>query len=319
MKRHVFSGAFAIFLAIIAIGCSPTGRKWQPTSHGKAYEVVVFSTDSTAATTVERLLTADAEGLPQAEPAFDVSLMANEAQRATAKKARCLVVVNIEKSIEKTAVKYKKNVYSQPQMVVYISAPSAQQLNKELPQRAKAIRALLTRSEMNNGIALMSDNRNKGMQQRVAAQTGCEMLIPADITAYKTAKNFIWMQNNAPTIVKNLCVYTYPARRLTIGTLLEKRDSTLAENIRGALPSMFFQTVKESLSVEKTVEESDTLLTVRGLWEMKNDIMGGPFVAHAKFDRRNNSVKVAEAFLYAPETNKRNLIRLLEAVLYTLN
>lgn len=315
----MFSGTFALFLATIAIGCSSAGRKWQTTSGGKAYEVILFSTDSAAATIVKNMLTADTEGLPQAEPAFDVCLLANEAQRAMARKARSLVVVNIGKSNENTAVKYKKNVYSQPQMVVYISAPTAQQLNEELPRRAKAIRALLTRSEMNNSIALMSDNRNKAMEQRVATQTGCKMLIPADITAYKTAKNFIWMQNNAPTIVKNLCVYTYPAERLTLGRLLEKRDSMLAENIRGAQPGMFFQTVKKNLSVEKTLERGDTLLTVRGLWEMNGDIMGGPFVAHAKLDRRNKRVNVAEAFVYAPETNKRNLIRLLEAALYTLN
>lgn len=315
----MFSGTFAIFLATIAIGCSSRGGKWQTTSGGKAYEVILFSTDSAAATVVRNMLATDAEGLPQAEPAFDVCWMANETQRAMARKARSLVVVNIEKDIEKVAVKYKKDVYSQPQMVVYISASSAQQLNEELPRRAKAIRALLTRSEMNNGIALMSDNRNKGMEQRVATQTGCKMLIPADITAYKTAKNFIWMQNNAPTIVKNLCVYTYPTERLTVGELLEKRDSMLAKNIRGAQSNMFFQTVERNLSVEKTVEKGDTLLKIRGLWEMKGDIMGGPFVAHAKLDRRNKRVKVAEAFVYAPETNKRNLIRLLEAALYTLN
>jgi hypothetical protein len=52
---------------------------------------------------------------------------------------------------------------------------------------------------------------------------------------------------------------------------------------------------------------------------MENDMMGGPFVSHARVDRPNGRVVVVEAFVYAPEKKKRDLMRQLEASLYTLN
>ena len=51
----------------------------------------------------------------------------------------------------------------------------------------------------------------------------------------------------------------------------------------------------------------------------ENDMMGGPFVSHARVDRPNGRVVVVEAFVYAPEKKKRDLMRQLEASLYTLN
>ena len=57
---------------------------------------------------------------------------------------------------------------------------------------------------------------------------------------------------------------------------------------------------------------------LRGLWHMKGDMMGGPFVSHARLDEKNNRVVVVEGFVFAPETDKRNFIRRVESALYTL-
>ena len=57
---------------------------------------------------------------------------------------------------------------------------------------------------------------------------------------------------------------------------------------------------------------------MRGLWKMVGDMMGGPFVSHIRLDEKNQRVVVAEGFVYAPETNKRNYIRRMEAALFTL-
>ena len=57
---------------------------------------------------------------------------------------------------------------------------------------------------------------------------------------------------------------------------------------------------------------------MRGLWRVQGDMMGGPFVSLTRLDEQNNRVIVAEGFVYAPETEKRNFIRRIEAALYTL-
>ena len=51
---------------------------------------------------------------------------------------------------------------------------------------------------------------------------------------------------------------------------------------------------------------------------MKGDFMRGPFVSHVQLDDINKRVIVTEVFVYAPEKMKGNLIRQMEASLYTL-
>ena len=59
-------------------------------------------------------------------------------------------------------------------------------------------------------------------------------------------------------------------------------------------------------------------MITRGLWEMEGDAMGGPFVSHSIVDSSRRRIIVAEGFVYAPGMKKRNLLRQLEASLYTL-
>jgi hypothetical protein len=52
---------------------------------------------------------------------------------------------------------------------------------------------------------------------------------------------------------------------------------------------------------------------------MTTDMMGGPFVMHAFVNENTGMVIVVETYVYAPESNKRNLMRNLEATLYTIS
>lgn len=75
-------------------------------------------------------------------------------------------------------------------------------------------------------------------------------------------------------------------------------NEALAKNIKGETDEMHMRLV--------TPEHK------RGLWEIVGDAMGGPYV-----QRQVGDVTVI-AFVYAPESKKRNLMRQLEAALYTI-
>ena len=48
-------------------------------------------------------------------------------------------------------------------------------------------------------------------------------------------------------------------------------------------------------------------------------MMGGPFVMQAFVNEKTNMVIVVEALVFAPERDKRNLMRGMEASLYTIS
>ena len=64
--------------------------------------------------------------------------------------------------------------------------------------------------------------------------------------------------------------------------------------------------------------EGQKAFEVRGLWEMRNGALGGPFVSLTRIDSINNKLIVAEGFVYSPSTDKRDLLRTVEASLWTL-
>jgi hypothetical protein len=51
---------------------------------------------------------------------------------------------------------------------------------------------------------------------------------------------------------------------------------------------------------------------------LDGEAMGGPFVSLTRLDQVNGRVVTAEVFLYAPGQKKRNAMRQIEAILYTL-
>ena len=62
----------------------------------------------------------------------------------------------------------------------------------------------------------------------------------------------------------------------------------------------------------------DYTLEARGLWRVKGDFMGGPFVSHMRLDKANQRIIVAEIFIYSPDKLKETWYRLMETSLYTL-
>ena len=99
---------------------------------------------------------------------------------------------------------------------------------------------------------------------------------------------------------------------------VHKRDSVMKANIPGAREGMYMSTDSLMTDVRPISVQGDYALEARGLWRIKGDFMGGPFVSHVRLDKANQRIIVSEIFIYSPDKMKRNLVRQMEASLYTL-
>jgi hypothetical protein len=45
--------------------------------------------------------------------------------------------------------------------------------------------------------------------------------------------------------------------------------------------------------------------------------MGGPFISHSTLDTARNEIITVEAYVYNPNNKKRNLMRQMEAIVYS--
>lgn len=293
-----------LFAAVTLAACNRGKQTMLPDSGGRPYEVVIIGDSDSI---LYKVLSAPVGSLPQPEPSFDVSMAA--AMNATLRLARNIVVIEADTKLNQIKVKYERNIYAEPQLIVRISMPSTAALKNamQLQNAADDIRNLIKRNEMKNAIMRLEHKHNTKLEAEMRQMFGIDMRIPADMQASRKGKNFIWISNDSPTAMTNICIYTS-----------ENRDSVMQTNIKGETDDMYMTTVEGSVVTTKLTIDGSVRTVRRGLWEMHGDAMGGPFVQHIIKRSDKQRTIVAEAFVFAPGTKKRNLLFNTEAALYTI-
>lgn len=78
------------------------------------------------------------------------------------------------------------------------------------------------------------------------------------------------------------------------------------------------RTVARSMTRENVSFGGRSCRLGHGQWEMVGDAMGGPLVRRVVKDSAAGKTLVLDAFVYAPESRKRDMVRELEAALLTV-
>lgn len=173
---------------------------------------------------------------------------------------------------------------------------------------------------MNREIKLLEKKRNQTISAKVGSLFDCDIWMPIEMESYKEGKDFFWASTNLNDL--NFVMYTFPFRdkdTFTKAYFIHKRDSVMKINIPGEREGMYMETADSAfVEVRNIAVQGDYAFEARGLWEMKNDAMGGPFVSQMRVDRANARVVVVEGFVYNPGKLKRDQVRRLNAALYTL-
>ena len=299
-----------IFLLLTSCGLTGKNRK-KPASTGQPYEIVLEGdTDSI----VTRILTEDVPALPQPEPLCKLIQVKKGKTKGSYLLVRTRIIVNI--TDKDFAVKLNHDENAAPQNIIRINARSVQQLRERL--NGEKLRQLVDEAELKHLAEMISNNpskQNKEMQEEVKKTFGLDIKIPVSMNASKKAIDFIWISNNASTGMQNLLVMRVKSeeRRMKNSNAFHVNDkaqidSILRTNMPGETDSMYMVI---------------PVLSERGLWEMKGDAMGGPYVMHRIHRQTSKAAKPGYSlyiigFVYAPEMKKKILIKQLEAAISTI-
>lgn len=301
-----------------------------PTSAGAPYEVLLVAGEddfrSGAVDSLYNILTDDMPGIAQSEPCFKVSRINQQDLSKTMRLCRNIIIIKIDPSQYTTAkFKYSRDVYAAPQLVVTLQAHDARQFKEFVADNAEMITSFFTRAELNRQINILRDDHQPVMQEQVKKVFGSDIWVPAELTKVTTGRHFVWAR--CERFVRkveqelNIVVYSYPYRDVNTFTekyYIHKRDSVMKANIPGPREGQYMMTTKGFTLVSDETVHNHYAQVVRGLWNIKDYDMGGPFVSVSRVDEENQRVVVAEAFVYFPNHAKRDYIRKLEAALYTL-
>ncbi len=323
--RH-FNFCLSLVLAVLVLAsCKSDGKSiLTPNSSGRPYEVLVVAEDNcwmSPDSALYHVLDSDVPGLPQSERSFRISRVRPAYYDRSMRLFRNIVVVDINpNSYTQTKFKYSRNVYAAPQMIMTIQAPNQAEFAEYVSRNGRLIVDFFTRAEMNREINLLEEKHNHMISAKAGSLFDCDIWMPVEMESAKTGKDFLWASTNLNDM--NFVMYSFPFRdhnTFTKEYFIHKRDSVMQINIPGSRAGMYMETADSAfVEVRNLGIKGDYTFEARGLWEMKNDAMGGPFVSHMRVDRANARVIVVEGFVYNPGKLKRDQMRKLNAALYTL-
>lgn len=326
MRKYLFYLSLFGVLAFFAACSNGKNGVFTPTSSGRAYELLVVIDpgvwERPAGRALFDVLDTDVPGLPQSERSFRIMYTSPANYDATLKLIRNIIIADINENLyTQPKFKYAKDVYAAPQSILSIQAPDEASFAKFVEENTQVIIDFFTHAEMNRQIAVLKDKHNDYVTTKVKSMFDCDVWVPGELTSTKEGKDFFWAGTNTATGDRNFLIYSYPytdEATFTKDFFVRKRDSVMKINIPGAREGMYMATDTLLTDVRPITVQGEYALEARGLWRVKGDFMGGPYVSHVRLDRANRRIIVSEIFVYSPDKMKRNLVRQMEASLYTL-
>lgn len=147
--------------------------------------------------------------------------------------------------------------------------------------------------------------------------------IPKEYAISIKDENTFWLRKETENISSNILIRKLPYQKreqLSKNGLKEIRDEIGKKYISSQIEGSFMKTNDKDLpifSYKKTINNKYTIEN-RGIWEMENDYMGGPYISYLVLNEKKGELLFLDGFVYAPGQDKRELIMYLEHILTTL-
>lgn len=320
--------ALLVGLANVSCKRDSSGRYTSlPNVTGTAGEVLVVLDkavwEEPIGKTFSEILKADYPMLPQKEPLFDLVWVPTLSFSDIFKTHRNIILVKVSSEYAKAEMVPQRDVWATPQMVVNLVGPTFPAIERLLGEEKDKLVQIFELAERERIISNAVKFEEKGLGQLIEGKFGFKMTLPKGYRLNKDTASFVWLSYETPNTSQGIFVYTYPyddKNTFTPEFLTEKRNSLIHNLVPGPTSGSYMTTFTEIPPVfNQFMYKNRYFGQLRGLWDVHAHPMGGPFISLATIDESRNRVVTVEAYVYAPRFKKRNYLRQVEALLYTLS
>lgn len=323
--RNIVKIIFGIIATLSAVSCGNNTKPLLPNVSGKAGEVIVVvgkdNWEGNLGNEIGSLLARDCEYLPQREPLYSLVNLAPSAFSDMFKLHRNILIFNIASSVAKQGVIYRTDVWARPQCVIQVNATCADSAIVVLRKNGENIAGAIEQAERNRVIANTLLYEEPKLGEVVSKMIGGRIHFPVGYNLKKVTDDFIWIADEKQYSTQGVFVYKYPVTDKTPFTeenIIARRNAFLKEYVPATAEGSYMTTsvfVKPGIKFLKY--HNLDFVETRGLWEVYNDYMGGPFVSHSFYSKDGKEIIVLEAWVYAPKYDKRQYLRQTESLLYS--
>lgn len=320
MKRIL--SIFCLFLIISCDGKKDNVR-YLPLSSGNINAISVVADnllwEDIVGEAIRQTLAAPAKGLPQDEPMFSLRQIPTPVFTGFATRSR--TVLKIEKG-DASGIDIQQDVYAKPQTVVTVKGKTDKEIIEVMSENAAKIIDAFTKRE----VAEKLNRINKSLLNDDALEKdlGISIDVPSAYRIAKAEENFYWLRKDLTnTQTMALVLYSYPIDAIRKGDsivvdIIKMRNKLAAENLPADDNMVMITEDAFAPSLFNTIIDNKPAYETRGVWKMTNAYMAGPFVNYAIEDKVNNRYIVAEGYVYAPSSAKREQVFELESIIKSI-
>jgi hypothetical protein len=321
-----------VLSALLIISCDTEVKPDRST--GRTNEILVVTNtkdmwEGEVGALVRKFFEQPLYGLPQPEPMFQLFNIADEAFNKVFKAQHNILIIDIRPGFEKALVETRSNYWSRPQRVIKITAPDTAAFRRTFNEHSTAFLEAYNKLEIERTNEQFKMARSVKLANIVKNKFGFGMQLPGGFVIGAEDNNFLWLRQNMQKVKQDvelgILIHEQPYIDTTVfaaGNILALRDSLTSTFIQGPSPGSYM--VVSRGFVPPAFRWKDDYVTgfaveTRGLWMVKNDFMGGPFISYTFVDPKLERVITVDGYVYNPGDLKRNFIRQMEAIFHTID
>ena len=314
-------------VTVFAASCNDSSELVKQNVGGKAGEIIIVANkaewESEPGSELRSILATPYPYLPQSEPSYTLINIPHKSFTSLFEYHRNILILKVDPEL-KAEFKAVEDIWAAPQTVIMITAPTKEEATKVIAENGEQLFNIINQAERNRIMRNSKRYEDVALRQFVADKFGGSPYFPKGYSLKKHTDNFVWISYETTYINLGIFVYRIPYADETSVQLegfMAATNSIMQDNVPGMVDKSYMTISSEILpGLDVMKYKGRNFVEMRGLWEVKNDFMGGPFVIHAFYDKNNpGEIIVVEGFVYAPRYDKRDYIRQVESILYSFD
>ena len=267
------------------------------------------------------IITTPIVGLPQEEYQFSVNQIPPRAFKKLFKRTRNILFIGYD-SIPNFYT--NSNIYASPQTTLTILGKNKDDLIDNINSHKDELISTFKKTDLKVYQKNITKKHHKLKNIETFNKLGFTLKLPLTYNMVEDNGDFLWYRNEISKGLLNIIAYEIPYTSLeeefNVSNIIKIRDSIGKKYIPGQFDDTYMLTEHQvkPITKEVTLSEKEAIET-RGLWLIKDDFMGGPFVSYTFNDKKNNRLLIIEGFSYSPSAKKRDFVFELEAILKTIS
>ncbi len=299
-----------------------------PRSIGNTSEVLVVlqnqeQWDSQIGQVIRKYMEQEQYGMPQVEPLFKLSHIGVSNFSDLFKKHRNILIVGIDPSLTESTMEVKNDLWAAPQRIFSIKSPNVSSFEQLFADNEELIVQNFGEAERQRIMEVFNPTTKNDVSEAVLKTFNLRLSVPSGFYIAKSVNGFMWLRKEVPDYSQGILIISEPylaEAQFSVESITARTAREMKINVPGSSDGSFMiidTTYVPPVGKQVTNFPFEYAIETRGMWNVANDFMGGPYVSYTFTDSKHEHIITLVGYVYYPNHPKRDLLRQVEAILYT--